>query len=89
MTDSRPHRSDDEPTELDRNPAGALTVIDHKPASAFVVPRAIADLGEAATLRFVDFFTANIRNANTRAASAPITSRPTSSSWPRSTRHRP
>ena len=30
----------------------------------------IADLGEHATLRFVDFFTANIRNPNTRAAYA-------------------
>ena len=30
----------------------------------------IADLGEHAALRFIDFFTANIRNPNTRAAYA-------------------
>ena len=30
----------------------------------------VADLGEAAALRFIDFFTANIRNPNTRAAYA-------------------
>jgi hypothetical protein len=28
----------------------------------------IADAGEHASLRFLDFFTANIRNPNTRAA---------------------
>jgi site-specific recombinase XerD len=30
----------------------------------------VVDLGEAAALRFIDFFTANIRNPNTRAAYA-------------------
>ena len=30
----------------------------------------VADLGEHAALRFIDFFTANIRNPNTRAAYA-------------------
>ena len=30
----------------------------------------VADLGEAAALRFIDFFTTNIRNPNTRAAFA-------------------
>ena len=34
------------------------------------VPALIADLGEHAALRFVDLFTANIRNPNTRAAYA-------------------
>src|SRR5271168_1944712 len=49
--------------------ATALAVI--APATGtMVVPRVIADLGEAATLRFIDFFTANIRNPNTRAAYA-------------------
>jgi hypothetical protein len=33
-------------------------------------PPMVADLGEAAALRFIDFFTANIRNPNTRAAYA-------------------
>jgi len=72
MTDSRPHQSDDETDQPMRNTGGALATIDHASPSSgqLVVPRAIADLGEAATLRFVDFFTANIRNANTRAAYA-------------------
>ncbi len=35
-----------------------------------VVPAMVGDLGEAAALRFIDFFTANIRNPNTRAAYA-------------------
>ena len=39
-------------------------------ASAMLVPRLIADAGENANLRFLDFFTANIRNPNTRAAYA-------------------
>jgi len=34
------------------------------------VPRLIADAGEHASLRFLDFFAANIRNPNTRAAYA-------------------
>src|ERR1039458_9488129 len=56
--------ADDEP-----RPATALAVI--APATgAMVVPAIIADLGEAAALRFIDFFTANIRNPNTRAAYA-------------------
>src|ERR1035438_8845449 len=37
---------------------------------AMPVPAIIADLGEAAALRFTDFFTANVRNPNTRAAYA-------------------
>src|SRR5277367_2698359 len=39
-------------------------------ASAMLVPRLIADAGENASLRFLDFFTANIRNPNTRVAYA-------------------
>ena len=35
-----------------------------------LVPKLIADAGEDASLRFIDFFTANIRNPNTRAAYA-------------------
>ena len=49
--------------------ATALAIIDPAPAT-MVVPAMIADLGEAAALRFIDFFTANIRNPNTRAAYA-------------------
>jgi site-specific recombinase XerD len=65
MTDSEPTDDDDLESRT------ALAVLD-PPSSAtqLVVPRMIADLGEAATLRFVDFFTANIRNPNTRAAYA-------------------
>jgi hypothetical protein len=39
-------------------------------ASAMLVPKLIADAGENASLRFLDFFTANLRNPNTRAAYA-------------------
>jgi site-specific recombinase XerD len=39
-------------------------------ASSMLVPKLIADAGENAGLRFLDFFTANIRNPNTRAAYA-------------------
>ena len=35
-----------------------------------LVPKLIADAGDNASLRFLDFFTANIRNPNTRAAYA-------------------
>ena len=46
------------------------TIIRPAAASAMLVPRLIADAGENASLRFLDFFTANIRNPNTRAAYA-------------------
>jgi len=36
--------------------------------SGFVLPTLISDAGESAEKRFVEFFTANIRNANTRKA---------------------
>jgi site-specific recombinase XerD len=65
VTDSRPSN--------DRQPnheTTALAVIAKPAPSQLVVPRVIADLGEAATLRFVDFFIANIRNNNTRMAYA-------------------
>ena len=49
----------------------ALAVLDPPPPSgALVFPALMADLGEAAALRFIDFFTAHIRNPNTRAAYA-------------------
>ena len=46
------------------------TLVRPAAASAMLVPRLIADAGEQASLRFLDFFTANIRNPNTRAAYA-------------------
>src|ERR1700722_1841128 len=45
-------------------PHGALT----KPTDTYIVPALIADLGEQAAWRYVEFFTANIRNPNTRRA---------------------
>src|SRR5689334_21715627 len=39
-------------------------------AGAMLVPAMVAAAGERAALRFIDFFTANIRNPNTRAAYA-------------------
>ena len=48
----------------------ALTIIRPAAASSMLVPQLIADAGENASLRFLDFFTANIRNPNTRAAYA-------------------
>src|SRR5712691_5104557 len=41
-----------------------------KVSPSFVVPQQISNLGYNATLRFLDFFTANIRNKNTRDAYA-------------------
>ena len=40
-------------------PAGALTT----PADTYIVPALIADLGEQASWRYVEFFTANINPA--------------------------
>ncbi len=34
----------------------------------YLIPALIADMGEHASWRYVEFFTANIRNANTRRA---------------------
>ena len=45
---------------------GALT----KPIDTYIVPALIADAGDAAGWRYVEFFTANIRNPNTRRAYA-------------------
>src|SRR6202789_4266101 len=64
---------DSEPTDDNRpdHPTKALMVLDPSPpAGPLVVPALIADVGEHAALRFIDFFTANIRNPNTRAAYA-------------------
>ena len=37
-------------------------------SGGFTVPAIIADAGERASMRFIEFFTANIRNPNTRRA---------------------
>jgi len=47
-------------------PSGTLTT----PADLPMVPALIADLGDQANWRYVEFFTANIRNPNTRRAYA-------------------
>ena len=46
--------------------SGALAIIE--PVTGMPVPAMIAAAGERASLRFIDFFTAHIRNPNTRAA---------------------
>ena len=40
------------------------------PADTYIVPALIADLGDQAGWRYVEFFTANIRNPHTRRAYA-------------------
>src|SRR5271166_3330751 len=52
-------------------PPGALTT----PADTYIVPALIADLGEQAGWRYVEFFTANINNDHTRRAYARACSR--------------
>ena len=47
-------------------PPGALTT----PTDTYMVPALIADAGDAAGWRYVEFFTANISNPNTRRAYA-------------------
>jgi integrase/recombinase XerD len=56
------------PSELPdaTEPTGRITIIE--PAAQLPVPAMIASAGERASLRFIDFFTAHIRNPNTRAA---------------------
>jgi hypothetical protein len=61
--------ADAEPTVEEPEKPTALTVIT-PPSATMVVPVMVADLGDAAALRFIDFFTANIRSPNTRAAYA-------------------
>src|ERR1051326_949630 len=54
----------------ERMPKGRNLPMVAKISPTFVVPQQISNLGYNATLRFLDFFTANIRNKNTRAAYA-------------------
>ena len=55
-------------------PSTALAIIEPTavaiPADTYVMPALIADLGEQAGWRYVEFFTANIRNPHTRRAYA-------------------
>lgn len=45
-------------------------LVPRPPAERLTVPAIVADLGDHAARRFLEFFTANIRNKNTRAAYA-------------------
>jgi site-specific recombinase XerD len=58
--------NDSEEPDGGRETSSALTIIE--PATGLPVPAMIASAGERARLRFIDFFTAHIRNPNTRAA---------------------
>jgi hypothetical protein len=49
-------------------PVPSLALSKREPAHSLLVPVVIADAGGRASQRFVEFFTANIRNKNTRAA---------------------
>jgi site-specific recombinase XerD len=64
---TEPHRSDFQPTEhlpALLPPAAALAL----PAAGALIPTLIAAASDQASWRYVDFFTANIRNPNTRRA---------------------
>jgi site-specific recombinase XerD len=58
---------DDDPDQLPAIiPPSAITT----PTDTYIVPAFIADLGDQAAWRYLEFFTANIRNPNTRRAYA-------------------
>ena len=63
---------DDKPAEPHQSLAIIVptAIVRRSASSAMLVPKLIANAGENASLRFIDFFTANIRNPNTRAAYA-------------------
>jgi site-specific recombinase XerC len=54
--------------EPDGIPASSTALAIIEPATGLPVPTMIAAAGERASLRYIDFFTAHIRNPNTRAA---------------------
>src|SRR6202162_1383714 len=71
MTESDPlNQAADQPNRLPTisRPAALTSPIDAYAAT--LVPQLIADAGDAAGWRYVEFFTANIRNPNTRRAYA-------------------
>ena len=55
-------------TSLTTLPADRPVKISARVAASIVVPAIIADAGEGATRRFLEFFAATIRNKNTRMA---------------------
>jgi integrase/recombinase XerD len=60
--------TDQPDASMDALTVGAIALTPR--AEPFTVPAIIADLGDHATRRFLEFFTVNIRNPNTRAAYA-------------------
>jgi hypothetical protein len=58
----------DQTTQLTVVPAAKAPRISAAVAASIVVPAIIADAGEHATRRFLEFFAATIRNRNTRTA---------------------
>ena len=54
----------------DQLPAVVRQAVPARLGDRHLVPALIADLGEQASWRYVEFFTANIRNVNTRRAYA-------------------
>ena len=63
----QPSQSDDHlPAIIPPRRPGALTPL----PDASLIPSLIADAGDAASWRYIDFFTSNIRNPNTRRAYA-------------------
>ena len=62
----------DDPSDLDHLPAilpPTATAL-ASPLDSGLIPTLIADAGDSASWRYIDFFTANIRNPNTRRAYA-------------------
>lgn len=57
-------------SKLEVLPAKTSAIVLAKSGRPLIVPAVIADAGERASKRFVEFFTANIRNKNTRMAYA-------------------
>ncbi len=54
--------------EPDGPPGSGTALSTIEPAPSVIVPALVAAAGERARLRYIDFFTAHIRNPNTRAA---------------------
>src|SRR5580658_3295385 len=69
---TQPNRPESEPTTKEQLPAVLPASASPLEVAAFhaVIPTLIADAGDQAAWRYIDFFTANIRNPNTRRAYA-------------------
>jgi len=67
--------SDTQDTQLPATITQAEIITSSDAPTSLVVPSLIADVGDDASWRYVEFFTANIRNPNTRRAYARACSR--------------